>query len=179
MAITSPDLCGNDAGVVPPARGGVSNRAPVTGLTSIASTAAQPGSPQKLLQTRWRPPSLLDFHTQILQNPEQASRDLDTSIQRAYANDSQLESMIACTQFGQTTVTGSSLSIPTGLTSVSQVTATIDQGATAHNFTISASPSQQPGCIDIYVWKPTAAGNNTPIACTTPVIVRWSVRGSL
>jgi hypothetical protein len=122
---------------------------------------------------------MLDFHTQLQRNPTQASRALDFNIQQAYKNDSQLENMIACTQFGQTVVTGSQLSIPTGLLTVTAVTATIDNGATAHNFWVSAVISQQPGCIDIYVWKPTAAGNTTPIACTSAVTVRWSVRGTL
>lgn len=177
--INVPDLTGNEDGGL---RSGVTGGTAVTGSTPAAVAAAQPDSPQKLLQTRWRPPSSFsDFHKQMA-NPQtaaQASRELDVAIQRGYSNDSQLENMIACTQFGKTVVTGKSLSIPTGLLSVTQVTATIDQGATAHNFWVSATPSQQPGCIDIYVWQPTAAGNNTPISCTSAVTVRWSVRGSL
>jgi len=177
MGVNVPDLTGNgpDAG----SRGGVTGSKAITGSTSVATTASVPGSPQKVLQTRWRPPSLVDFHQQIARNPAQASRELDNAIQRAFTNDSQLENMIACTQFGQTVVTGKSLSIPTGLLTVMQVTVSIDMGATAHNFTASGVISQQPGCIDIYVWQPTAAGNTTPIACTTTVTVRWSVRGSL
>jgi len=176
MAVNVPDLTGDASDGE---RGGVVGSPAATATTPVTLAAAQPNSPQKRLQTRWRPESMLDFHRQITRNPAQASRSLDTAIQRAYQNDAQLENMIACTQFGQTTVTGSSLSIPTGLATISQVTAVIDQGATAHNFWVSATPSQQPGCIDIYVWQPTAAGNNTPIACTTAVVVRWSVRGTL
>lgn len=173
--VNVPDLSGDPTDGT---RSGVTGGA-ITPSTPAAVIAAQPNSPQKQLQTRWRPPTMLDFHAQLSKNPQQASRALDSAIQRAYQNDSQLENMIAATQFGQATVTGSSLSIPTGLATVSQVTVSIDQGATAHNFWVSGVISQQPGCIDIYVWQPTAAGNNTPIACTTAVIVRWSARGSL
>ena len=152
---------------------------PATPTAPVALTSAQPGSPQRQLQTRWRPETMLDFHMQLQRNPAQISRSLDMAIQRAFQNDSTLENMIAATQFGQATVTGSALSISTGLASVTQVTVSIDQGATAHNFWVSGVISQQPGCIDIYVWQPTAAGNNTPVACTTAVTVRWSARGSL
>lgn len=175
MGINVPDLTGDPTDGV---KSGVTGGS-VSPSTPVAVTSAQPDSPQKQLQSRWRPPTMLDFHTQLARNPTQASRALDIAIQRAYQNDSQLENMIAATQFGQAVVTGSSKSIPTGLNSVSQVTVSIDQGATAHNFWVSGVISQQPGCIDIYVWQPTAAGNNTPIACTTAVTVRWSVRGSL
>jgi|SRR5580765_3474173 len=176
MAVNVPDLTG---GEFPGTRGGITGAPAVTSTTSAAATAAQPNSPQKALQTRWRPESMLNFHQQLQRSPEQASRALDFNIQQAYKNDSQLENMISCTQFGNTVVTGKTLSIPTGLLTVTQVTAVIDNGATAHNLWPSATISQQPGCIDIYVWKPTAAGDNTPIAATTAVTVRWSVRGSL
>lgn len=150
-----------------------------TPTSPVAVSAAQSNSPQKQLQTRWRPPSFVDFHQQMTRNPLQASRELDSAIQRAYTNDSQLENMIAATQVGQVTVTGSSLSVSTGLASVTQVTVSIDNGATAHNFWVSGTISQQPGCVDIYVWQPTAAGSNVPIACTSAVTVRWIARGSL
>ena len=184
MAIRVPDLTGggDDGG----SRSGVTGSPSTGGAPSgpappSAVAAAQPDSPQKSLQTRWRPESFLNFHD-LMTRPTtapQASRTLDRAIQQAYQNDSQLENMIACTQFGQTVVTGSQKSIPTGLLTVAQVTAVIDNGATAHNFWVSATISQQPGCVDLYVWMPTAAGNNTPIAATTAVTVRWSVRGTL
>jgi hypothetical protein len=176
MGVNVPDLTGNED---PGQRAGVTGSPSVPATSPVAVTSASPSSPQRALQTRWRPPSLLDFHTQIARNPQQASRDLDVAMQRAYMNTSQLENMIACTQLGQTVITGSQKSIPTGLTTVSQVTVSIDNGATAHNFWVSGVISQQPGCIDIYVWQPTAAGNNTPVACTSAVTVRWSVRGTL
>ena len=175
MAVNVPELTGDpetgDKSGIP---GGA-----VTPATPVAVISAQPLSPQKSIQTRWRPESFLDFHRKMEISPIQVSRALDTAIQRAYQNDTQLENMIAATQVGQATVTGSALSVSTGLASVSQVTASIDNGATAHNFWVNASISAQPGCVDLRVWQPTAAGNNTPIACTTPVIVRWIARGSL
>lgn len=177
MGVGVPDITGgegDDGGSKSGIPGG-----PTTPTAPVAVQSAQPGSPQKALQTRWRPESLLDFHRHLATNPTHASRTLDFAIQRAFQNDSQLENMIAATQVGQAVVTGSSLSISTGLASVSQVTASVDQGATAHNFWVSATPSQQPGCIDLYVWMPTNAGDNTPIACTTAVTVRWIARGSL
>jgi len=175
MGVNAPDLTGDPEDG---SKGGIP-AGPATATDPVAVTSAQPNSPQKQLQTRWRPPSFVDFHRQIGRNPMQASRELDSAIQRAYTNDSQLENMIAATQVGQVTVTGSALSVSTGLASVSQVTASIDNGSTAHNFWVGASPSQQPGCVDLFVWQPTAAGNNTPIACTTAVVVRWIARGSL
>lgn len=183
MAVNVPDLTGGEEDG---SRGGVTGSPATGGIPSgpappAAVSAAQPNSPAKSLQTRWRPESFLNVHA-LLSNPAtapQASRTLDRAIQQAYQNDSQLENMIACTQFGKSVVTGKLLSIPTGLLTVAQVTAVIDNGATAHNFWVSATTSQQPGCIDIYVWMPTAAGNNTPIAATAAVTVRWSVRGAL
>lgn len=177
MPVSLPDL-DNGPGTPPGSKGGVP-AGPVSPNAPVAVTNAQPSSPQKTLQTRWRPPSLLDFHRQMEISPREASRSLDTAIQQAYASSAQLESMLACRQVGQVIVTGSSKSIATGLATVKQVTASIDSGATAHNFTISATPSQQPGCIDIYIFQPTAAGNNTPIPCTTAVTVRWMATGTL
>lgn len=176
MAVSVPDLTGGGS---PGGRGGVSGGKAGTATSPASVSAAQPNSPVKQLQTRWRPESFVDFHRMLTRAPEQASRTLDQAIRIAYNNDSQLENMVASTQFGSSVVTGKSLSIPTGLSAVSQVTAVIDNGATAHNFWPSATISQQPGCIDIYVWMPTAAGNTTPIAATSAVIVRWSVRGTL
>lgn len=179
MGTNVPDLSGGGAGNPNIGnKGGVPN-GPVAPNQPIAVTAAQPGSPQKLLQTRWRPASFVDFHQQMLISPSQASKALDNAIQRAYQNSAKLESMVAATQFGQATVTGNAKSISTGLASISQVTASIDNGSTPHNFTISAVVSQQPGCVDLYVFQPTSTTNNTPVAGTTAVVVRWSARGSV
>lgn len=177
MAVNVPDLTGD--ATTPGLRGGVTGSPPVKPTTSVAVAATASTAPAKLLQTRWRPESLLDFHRQLASNPEQAARSLDKAVQQAYQNDSTLESMIACTQYGKTVVTGSQTSIATGLLTVTAVTAVIDNGAVAHNFWVSAVISKQPGCIDLYIWMPTNAATNTPIACTSAVTVRWSVRGTL
>lgn len=178
MAVNLPDL-DNSPGITPAGNKSGVPGGTVNPTTPIAVIATQSNSPQKALQTRWRPPSLLDFHRQMEISPREASRSLDFAIQQAFSNGSQLEAMLACRQVGQVTVTGSSKSIPTGLATVKQVTASIDNGATAHNFTLSATPSAQPGCIDLYVWQPASSAVNTPIACTSAVPVRWTATGTL
>lgn len=82
-------------------------------------------------------------------------------------------------QSGSLKVTGSQLGIKTGLTAVQQVVAGIDNGATATNFWVTSrvTPANKT-TIDVFVWQPTAAGNNTPIAATTPVVIRWWVTGT-
>jgi len=80
---------------------------------------------------------------------------------------------------GQTTVTGSQIGIVTGLTIVGTVTASISNGNTATNLWPTASVNAADRSkIDLYVWQPTAAGNNTPIAGTTPILLHWWVTGS-
>lgn len=79
---------------------------------------------------------------------------------------------------GNLSVTGSKTGIATGLTTVTNATASINNGATATNFWVTCRPSPTvTGGIDIYVWKPTAAGDNTPIAATTAVTVHWTASG--
>jgi hypothetical protein len=82
-------------------------------------------------------------------------------------------------QSGTTQVTGSKTGVVTGLSSVLRVTASLDTGATATNFTVSARPSTTVrGAVDLYVWKPTAAGDTTPIAATTVTTVHWWATGT-
>ena len=80
---------------------------------------------------------------------------------------------------GSESVTGSKLGIASGLTLVEHVVVSIDNGATATNFWVTArvTPTNF-ATFDIFVWKPTAAGNNTPIAATTPVVVKWWCTGT-
>src|SRR5438876_10909037 len=53
---------------------------------------------------------------------------------------------------GNVSVLGSKLNIPTGLTSVANVIASVNTGSTANAYTLSARPSPlTPGAIDIYV----------------------------
>lgn len=79
---------------------------------------------------------------------------------------------------GEVTVTGSKLKIKTGLSIVVQVVASI-AGATASNQSVTAqvTPSDK-STIDVYVWMPTAAGDNTPIASTIETTIKWFATGS-
>lgn len=166
-------------------KGGVPGGTTTTpgGSTAIPGSPAfnaQGTSPKSLLQQRWRPGSLIDTFKQLATDrAPQAARDLDKAIQQTYTNTYTLEKMIACRQDGSATVTGSITAIPTGLKSVTNVTVVVDNGATAHNLWPSARPSAIPGAIDIFVWKPTANNDNTPIAATSPILIRWSAVGSL
>ena len=80
---------------------------------------------------------------------------------------------------GNLQITGSKTGISTGLTTVQNVTASINNGATPTNVWVTATitPSNK-STIDIYVWKPTAAGDTTPIAATSPVTVHWTATGT-
>lgn len=181
MAVNQPDITGDTSGGITGGVPGGTTTVP-GGLPSVAGSpaaAAQPGSPSRTLQTRWRPDPFTNFHQRLDRDPAGASRDLDTAIQRTYSGLANLESQIACTQVGSASITGSKKAIPTGLASVSNCSGSIDNGTTAHNFWLSVTPSQTPGAIDVAVWMPTAAGDNTPIAATTAVTVRWLARGSL
>ncbi len=78
-----------------------------------------------------------------------------------------------------TTVTGSKLGIVTGLANVLSVTASVNNGATASAYTVSARPSQTVrGAIDLFLWQPTSAGVTTPIAATAAVPVHWFATGT-
>ena len=80
---------------------------------------------------------------------------------------------------GSTTVTGTQNRIDTGLGSVANVTVSLDTGGSPVNEWPTATPTPNAnGLINIAVYKPTAAGNNTPIASTTPRLVRWFAFGS-
>lgn len=80
---------------------------------------------------------------------------------------------------GNVTVTGSALGIQTRLTTVQQVVVSIDNGAVATNNTVTGRVTPTNASqIDVFVWQPTAAGNTTPIASVSPIIVRWWCSGS-
>lgn len=150
-------------------------------LSVPGSIAAQslPESPVIALQQRFRPPSFLGWHDSLQHTPTQASRDLDAAIQRSFENAYRAETMIACTQHGAATVTGSAVGIPTGLSSVRSASGSVDSGAAPHNFTVSVTPSQTPGAVDIHVFQPTSKTDNTAVAGTAPVTVRWIAVGGL
>lgn len=183
MAVNLPDLTGDN----PPSgsKGGVPGGTTTTpgGLASVPASpiaASQPTSPKSLLQQTWRPGSFLGLHA-LLANPRtapQVSQAIDQAFTFAYQNTTSLQAQLASRQAGKAVVTGSQKAIPTGLSAVKNCSGSIDNGSTAHAFTVTVTPSAMPGAIDIFVWQPTAAGNTTPTAGTTAVTVRWIADGS-
>ena len=82
------------------------------------------------------------------------------------------------TNAGNEIITGSKFNIPTGLSKVNFVVASVSTGLTPNAYTLSAQPSAQvPGSINILVFQPTAAGNTTPTAATAAVLVHWVATG--
>jgi hypothetical protein len=80
---------------------------------------------------------------------------------------------------GALSVTGTVKGVATGLSTVSNVIASVDNGAVPHNLTVSATPSTtQPGTFDIAVFKPTSASVTTPILNTVPATIRWHAWGT-
>lgn len=81
---------------------------------------------------------------------------------------------------GTTTVTGSKTGIQSTLSVISRVVASIDNGATPTNFTLTArvSPSNK-SQFDLFVWQPTSSSDTTPIAATSAVTVHWWLTGSV
>lgn len=79
---------------------------------------------------------------------------------------------------GVSKITGSQNGIATGLSTVTNVTVSLDSGGTPLNEWVTGNPnSRQAGKIDIQVWKPTASNDTTPIASTTARTVRWFAFG--
>jgi hypothetical protein len=130
----------------------------------------------------FRPPTLWKLP------PDKLALELDRHLPRLYDAHNALNGQAVkgpvlnggfAVQKGNEIVTGSKLSIPTGLVTVDQVTVTLSTGAQPHNFTVSAAPSAETqGAIDIWVFQPTSSGNNTPVPCTTAVLARWWATGS-
>lgn len=80
---------------------------------------------------------------------------------------------------GALSVKGSLKAVASGLNTLSNVTVSIDAGAAPTNRWVTATPSKTvPGAFDVFVWKPTATGDNTPIAETAAVTVRWHAFGT-
>lgn len=152
---------------------------PAISHPNLVTSPRTPTDPLTSLTERFRPPSHLDFHHTLAKSPEQASRDLDAALQRGFENTSRLETMVACTQHGANSIVGSQLAIPTGLSQVRTVSGSIDNGALPHNFTVSVTPSQTPGAVDIHVFQPSSPTNNTPVVATSSVMVRWVAVGGI
>ena len=76
-------------------------------------------------------------------------------------------------------VTGSKTGISTTLSTVQRIVASIDNGATPTNFTVTARVNPTDASkIDIFVWQPTSSSDNTPIAATTAVTVHYWITGT-
>ena len=130
----------------------------------------------------FRTPSFLKF------NSTQLRVELDRALPRLYDAHASLDSTaIKAPQFGtgfvvdtgHATVTGALTGIQTRLTTVEQVVASVDNGAVASNSWVTATitPANK-SQISLYVWMPTAVGDTTPIASTTPTVVRWWASGT-
>ena len=80
---------------------------------------------------------------------------------------------------GALSVTGSAKAVVTGLKTLSNIVVSIDNGAIATNLWVTATPSSVvAGAFDVYCWKPTSNVDNTPIAATSAVNVRWHAWGT-
>jgi hypothetical protein len=132
-------------------------------------------TPSTAQAQRWRPSPLPD--------PE-----IDLAVKTIYDNcygleqtSAQLQSSLRGSRMsaGAISVTGSLKGIATGLSTLSNVIVSIDNGSTATNFVVTATPSTTvAGAFDCYVWMPTAAGNTAPIPATSAAVVRWHAWGS-
>jgi hypothetical protein len=132
-----------------------------------------------MTQSTYRPPSLLNLPHELL------SQETDKAVSRIYEMHGYLDGVAIkapvagfAVLSGQATITGSKTGIASGLASVQTVVVSIDNGSIATNFTVTGrvAPTDH-SKIDVFVWQPTAAGNTTPIACTSPVSVHWWVTG--
>jgi hypothetical protein len=121
---------------------------------------------------RYRPSSYAD---------PQLNLDLKVAYDQIYSlNDSAFFSLDTDQALASSskTVTGTANRVDTGLGSVANVTASLDTGGSPVNEWVVATPTPNAqGLIDIAVFAPTAPGNNTPIASTTPRLVRWIATG--
>lgn len=129
---------------------------------------------------RWRPQSFMQLQDKDM---EGVWRELDLSLKLAFdsiysAQDISVENPAGgfAVAFGHTDVLGSK-TIATGLTTVTEVVVSLRM-ITAVNEWVTAQPSQTAGSIDVRVWKPTAAGDTTPIASVVTRSVAWSVKGA-
>lgn len=131
-----------------------------------------------MAERSWRPGSFIDLET------EQQGRELDLAFRVAYDSLTQNESNSLQNPSGQdlrvtwgsALVTGSLTRIATDLATVVEVTASIDSdSAINENVTVALGDE---GEISLFVWKPTGAGDTTPIASTTERRVRWVATGT-
>ncbi len=112
----------------------------------------------------------------------QLNLDMKTAYDQIYSlNDNALFAAETNSELvsGQTTVkNGVANRVATGLASASNVVAVLDTGGSPVNEWVVATPTPNAkGLINLAVFMPTAAGNNTPIASTTDRLVRWFAFG--
>ena len=117
---------------------------------------------------------------------DQLTKELDTHLPRLYDAHNTLLGIAVqapalngsfATVSGSATFTGSKLNIPTGLQTVSTITATII-GAVATNIVVTAqvTPANL-SQINLFAWQPTSSSVNTPITCTSATTVHWTCTG--
>ena len=80
-------------------------------------------------------------------------------------------------KFGSTAVTGSELSIDTGLTLITGVVAILKQATAGVGNLLVTVDHGADGLLDLYVWKPTSADDNTMIAGSAAATVYWVAWG--
>lgn len=122
-------------------------------------------------QRRWRPGSFED-------------KNLDIAMRVLFDSTTELEDkgLSSPTSGFQVvtataTVTGSVLGIVTGLPSVARVIASIESGDAVNEWVTARETPDTDGSIDLFVWAPTASGDNTPIASTTAREIAWIAFG--
>jgi hypothetical protein len=142
----------------------------------VQQPAASPSQPQQ-----WRPgpfdtPGELDRST------------LDVAFKTVFDQTYTLQQNVAQAVVPGTRVASGALRLPasgslkavaTGLTTLSNVTVSIDSALQPTNLWPTAQPSPTvPGAFDVAVFAPTSSGNNTPVLATGSPIVRWHAYGT-
>ena len=119
--------------------------------------------------------------------PEKLAIELDKHLPRLFdAHASLNATAVKAPSFGGSFATTSglngitgSLTIPTGLSTVKSVVASLESGSGVPlNLWVTAGVNKlTPSSIDIFVWKPTSAADNTPILETGQVTIHWYATG--
>lgn len=128
------------------------------------------------------PSSLVNASDQMLRN------EADRGFTRIYQAHAQLKAQVIQSPnpgagfnavAAHQAVTGSMTGVSSGLTTVTQVVASIDNGDTATNLTLTSriNPLDH-SKVDLFVWQPTSMTDNTPIPATVPVTIRYWTTGA-
>ncbi len=135
---------------------------------------------------RWRPPVVTDFPDWADERKRKSFiQQLDRNFQIAFDNTSTIESNYIgktptlegkLVNWGTVAITGYG-TVATGLTSIESILATIESDA-ALNEWVTVKVGTKAGDVVLYCWKPTATGDNTPIASTTGRTVHWQATGT-